>query len=125
LKATVEAVKELFPNRELVACLELHTYSSLNKEFLPLYKGCMEAADRPVVYFSKHALALKRLPELSEDDVRNAFADPRLRIYNDSAKMQEDLLAVDFTGKNLLLMSSGNFDGLDLEALAGRVVKDR
>jgi UDP-N-acetylmuramate: L-alanyl-gamma-D-glutamyl-meso-diaminopimelate ligase len=125
LKATVEAVKELFPNRELVACLELHTYSSLNKEFLPLYKGCMEAADRPVVYFSKHALALKRLPELSEDDVRKAFADPRLRIYNDSAKMQEDLLAVDFAGKNLLLMSSGNFDGLDLEALTGRVVKDR
>lgn len=123
LKATVDAVKELFPGRELVACLELHTYSSLNKDFLPLYKGCMASADYPVVYFSHHALALKRLPELTSDDIRKAFDDPRLKVYNDSEKMQEDLLLNNYSGKNLLLMSSGNFDGLDLEGLAERVVK--
>jgi UDP-N-acetylmuramate: L-alanyl-gamma-D-glutamyl-meso-diaminopimelate ligase len=122
LKATIEAIKELYPDRELIACLELHTFSSLNKAFLPQYQGCMEMADRPVVYFSHHALALKRLPELTADEVRTAFADDRLSIYNDSAKMQADLLNTDYHNKNLLLMSSGNFDGLDLEDLARKVL---
>jgi UDP-N-acetylmuramate: L-alanyl-gamma-D-glutamyl-meso-diaminopimelate ligase len=123
LKATIEALKELYPERELIACLELHTYSSLNKAFLPLYKGCMDSADRPMIYFSLHALALKRLPELTADEVRIAFADNRLTVYNDSGKMQEDLISLDYRNKNLLLMSSGNFDGLDLEGLAGKALK--
>jgi UDP-N-acetylmuramate: L-alanyl-gamma-D-glutamyl-meso-diaminopimelate ligase len=122
LKATVEALKELYPERELIACLELHTFSSLNKAFLPQYQGCMEKADRPIVYFSHHALALKRLPELTAEEVRTAFKDDRLSIYNDSAKMQEDLLTTDYHNKNLLLMSSGNFDGLDMEELARKVL---
>lgn len=72
--------------------------------------------------FSHHALALKRLPDLTAEEVRTAFADERLRIYNDSAKMQEDLLSMDYRNKNLLLMSSGNFDGLDMEELARKVI---
>jgi UDP-N-acetylmuramate: L-alanyl-gamma-D-glutamyl-meso-diaminopimelate ligase len=122
LKATIEALKELSPERELIACLELHTYSSLNKAFLPQYKGCMDSADRPVVYFSHHALALKRLPELTAEEVKEAFSDKRLTIFNDPGKLQEYLLDVDYHNKNLLLMSSGNFDGLDLEELAVKVV---
>jgi UDP-N-acetylmuramate: L-alanyl-gamma-D-glutamyl-meso-diaminopimelate ligase len=123
LIATVEAVKELYPERELVACLELHTYSSLNKNFLPLYRHCMDAADLPIVYFSPHAVALKRLPELSASEASEAFADKRLVVYNDSNKLQEDLFRMDFHNKNLLLMSSGNFDGLDLEGLAEKLLK--
>jgi UDP-N-acetylmuramate: L-alanyl-gamma-D-glutamyl-meso-diaminopimelate ligase len=123
LKATIEALKELYPERELVACLELHTFSSLNKAFLPQYHGCMEMADRPIVYFSDHAITLKRLPELTADEVRTAFADERLSIHNDSRKLQADLLSMDFHNKNLLLMSSGNFDGLDMEKLASEVLK--
>jgi UDP-N-acetylmuramate: L-alanyl-gamma-D-glutamyl-meso-diaminopimelate ligase len=122
LKATVEAVKELYPERKLVACLELHTYSSLNKNFLPLYRHCMDSADLPIVYFSPHAVALKRLPGLSAEEVNEAFADMRLIVYNDSSKLQEDLSRMDFHNKNLLLMSSGNFDGLDLEGLAEMVL---
>jgi UDP-N-acetylmuramate: L-alanyl-gamma-D-glutamyl-meso-diaminopimelate ligase len=122
LKATIEAIKELYPERELIACLELHTFSSLNKAFLPQYRGCMDLADMPVVYFSHHALALKRLPELTAEEVKGAFSDDRLNIYNDSAKMEEDLLGIDYHNKNLLLMSSGNFDGLDMEALAIKVL---
>ena len=122
LKATIEALKELHPERELIACLELHTYSSLSKAFLPQYRGCMDSADRPIVYFSHHALSLKRLPELTADEVRTAFADSRLAIYNDPGQMKEDLLNIDYHNKNLLLMSSGNFDGLDLEELAGKIV---
>lgn len=122
LKATVDAIKELYPDRELIACLELHTFSSLNKAFLPQYRGCMDLADKPVVYFSHHALALKRLPELTAEEVKAAFSDDRLNIYNDSAKMKEDLLGIDYHNKNLLLMSSGNFDGLDMEELAEKAL---
>jgi UDP-N-acetylmuramate: L-alanyl-gamma-D-glutamyl-meso-diaminopimelate ligase len=123
LKATIEALKELYPERELIACLELHTFSSLNKAFLPQYRGCMDMADRPIVYFSHHALALKRLPELTAEEVRTAFSDERLTIYNDSAKMQADLLSMDYRNKNFLLMSSGNFDGMDMEELARKVLE--
>jgi len=122
LKATIEALKELHPERELIACLELHTFSSLNKAFLPQYRGCMDSADKPIVYFSHHALALKRLPNLTAEDVKTAFSDNRLEIYNDPGEMQDDLLRMDYHNKNLLLMSSGNFDGLDLEDLARRLV---
>ena len=122
LQATISAVKELHPNRKLVACIELHTYSSLNKEFLPLYEGCMELADIPIVYFSHHALALKRLPELSTEDVKTAFRDDRLLIFNDSEEMLEYLLSLDYRNRDLLLMSSGNFDGLELDEIAAEIV---
>jgi len=122
LKATTLAVKELFPDRALVACLELHTFSSLNRDFLPLYKGCMDAADIPVVYFSHHALALKRLPELTSQDIQAAFSLDRLIVFNDSLKMKDFLRSLDLKNKNLLLMSSGNFDGLDLDDLAEKIL---
>jgi len=82
----------------------------------------MKSADFPIVYFSHHALALKRLPALTPLEVREAFSDDRLIIYNDSVKMKEDLLGMDYQNTDLLLMSSGNFDGIDLEILAGQVV---
>jgi UDP-N-acetylmuramate: L-alanyl-gamma-D-glutamyl-meso-diaminopimelate ligase len=122
LKASVTAVKELYPERKLIACIELHTYSSLNKDFLPLYKGCMERADVPVLYYSHHALSMKRLAPLKPEEVRNAFGDGRIIIYNDSVKMREDLLSMDYEETCLLLMSSGNFDGIDLEGLADDVL---
>jgi len=123
LKATIQAVKELHPGRKLVACLELHTYSSLNKDFLPQYRNCMDLADEPMVYYSHHALELKRLPELSPDDVKSAFNDERLLIFNDSKQMESYLLAMDLSQKDLLMMSSGNFDGLDLEETAQVLVR--
>ena len=122
LKATIEAVKELYPERELIACMELHTYSSLNKNFLPQYRHCMDAADLPVVYFSHHAVALKRLPGLTIEEVSDAFDNERLVVYNDSEKLKEDLLRIKFHNKILLLMSSGNFDGLNLEDLADQLI---
>lgn len=118
LKATIEAVRELYPDRELIACIELHTYSSLNKNFLPQYRHCMDSADLPIVYFSHHAVAMKRLPELTPEEVSAAFADQRLVVYNDSGKLKEDLLQLNFHNKILLLMSSGNFDGLNLEEIS-------
>jgi UDP-N-acetylmuramate: L-alanyl-gamma-D-glutamyl-meso-diaminopimelate ligase len=122
LNATIRAVKEQYPDRSLVACLELHTYSSLNKDFLPEYKDCMAMADIPAVYFSPHALALKRLPMLDAEDIKIAFNDQRLQVFTEPAAMQRFILEQDFAKKNLLLMSSGNFDGLDLEEISLKVL---
>jgi len=115
LKATLEAVKEQFPDRKLIACFELHTYSSLNKDFLDQYAGSMEKADVAVVYFSPHALALKKLPMLSPDDIKESFQKQGLLVFSESVKFQEFLLDQEYTNTNLLLMSSGNYDGLNVK----------
>jgi len=121
LKATIQAVKEQFPGRELVACLELHTYSSLNINFLPQYRGCFQQADVPIVYFSPHALALKKLPELSTSKVKEAFDDERIIVFNDPLSLNDFLLSRDYENKNLLMMSSGDFDGIRLDDLSLRI----
>lgn len=124
LRATTSALKAQFPDRRLVACMELHTFSSLNKDFLPQYRHAMEAADRAMVYFSPGVVAHKKLPPLSTDDVRHAF-DPdhpnRIEVYTDSSALVADLENEDWAGSNLLLMSSGNFDGIDLKKLVRKV----
>lgn len=117
LMATLSAVKEQFPERKLVACMELHTYSSLSKEFLSHYKGCMDDADTAIVYFNPHALAIKKLPPITEDQVKEGFSNDRLEIFNDSKFLEERLRKEFWPGKNLLMMSSGNFDGMDLGSL--------
>lgn len=117
VKATVDAVKEHFADRKLIACFELHTYSSLNKEFLQQYVGAMDKADEAIVYFSNHALALKRLEKLSVDEVKAAFNRADLAVYNDAAQLYERLKNISHANTVLLLMSSGNFDGLDLLSL--------
>jgi UDP-N-acetylmuramate: L-alanyl-gamma-D-glutamyl-meso-diaminopimelate ligase len=121
LKATLEAVKEQFPDRKLIACFELHTYSSLNKDFLDQYAGSMEKADVAVVYFSPHALALKKLPMLLPDDIKESFRKQGLLVFSESDKFQEFLLGQEYTNTNLLLMSSGNYDGLNVKNFAEKL----
>jgi UDP-N-acetylmuramate: L-alanyl-gamma-D-glutamyl-meso-diaminopimelate ligase len=121
LKATLEAVKEQFADRKLIACFELHTYSSLNKDFLDQYAGSMEKADVAVVYFSPHALALKKLPMLSPEDIKVSFRKQGLLVFSDSEKFQEFLLDQEYTNTNLLLMSSGNYDGLNVKNFAEKL----
>jgi UDP-N-acetylmuramate: L-alanyl-gamma-D-glutamyl-meso-diaminopimelate ligase len=113
LKATVAAVKEQYPERSLIACFELHTFSSLSKGFLPQYAGSMEAADRAIVFFSPHALALKKLLMLDKDDVRQAFKRPDLEVVTDKDELYKKLSSGPLENVNLLMMSSGNFDGID------------
>jgi UDP-N-acetylmuramate: L-alanyl-gamma-D-glutamyl-meso-diaminopimelate ligase len=122
LMATLTAVKEQYPEKKLVACMELHTFSSLSKEFLSHYKGCMDAADTAIVYFSPHAILMKNLPPLSPDQVKEGFANASLEVFTDSALLEQRLMAEDWHGKNLLMMSSGNFDGIKVEELARKIV---
>jgi UDP-N-acetylmuramate: L-alanyl-gamma-D-glutamyl-meso-diaminopimelate ligase len=121
LSATTKAVKEQFPDRVLVGCIELHTYSSLNEKFLSHYKGCMDAVDVPKVYFNPHTIKLKRLPAITKDQVKEAFANSGIEVYTDSKKLLNDLLAMNWKNKNLLMMSSGNFDGIDFGELGKKV----
>lgn len=111
--ATTKAVKEQYPDRTLVACLELHTYSSLNAEFLKEYEGALNAADVAVVFYSPHAVEIKKLDPISHEQISQAFNREDLIIYTNPADFKNYLFGQDFTNKALLLMSSGNYGGLD------------
>ncbi|MCD4698192.1 MAG: peptidoglycan synthetase [Bacteroidales bacterium] len=121
LVATTNAVKNQFTSRELVACIELHTYSSLSEKFLGHYKGCLDKADIAKVYFNPHTIKLKRLPEITKEQVKKAFHNPDIEVYTDSAMLHTDLLKINWQNKNLLMMSSGNFDGIDVAKLGDKI----
>ncbi|MCC2546527.1 Mur ligase domain-containing protein [Hymenobacter sp. BT175] len=124
LKATATALKQQFPKRRLVACLELHTFSSLNPNFLPQYAHTFDAPDVAVVYFNPHVLEHKRLPPLPPEQVQKAFQRPDLQVFTDSRELAAFLQKQDWTDANLLMMSSGTFDGLDLTKLAEQVTAE-
>jgi UDP-N-acetylmuramate: L-alanyl-gamma-D-glutamyl-meso-diaminopimelate ligase len=117
VEATTKAVKAQYNNRNLVACLELHTYSSLNAEFLREYKGALDAADTAVVFYSPHALEMKKLEPISKSQIADAFERDDLIIYTDAEAFKDFLYAQDFKNKTLLLMSSGNYGGLEFDEL--------
>ena len=151
LRATIHAMREQYPDRQLVACMELHTFSSLTQEFLQQYAHSMDEADVRYVYFSQHALQLKKLPPLDPDEVKAAFEGtmdnvgkmPALHpveVFTDSKKLVECVIALmrkcvnadapstdaltqsHNNAINLLMMSSGNFDGIDFAALADEII---
>lgn len=113
LKATLNAVKKQFPNRKLVACMELHTFSSLTAEFLKEYAGCMDLADEAIVYFNPHTLEHKKLNAISVEQVKDAFKRSDLQVLTESNTVQNLLKSKKWANQNLLMMSSGNFDGID------------
>lgn len=115
--ATTLAVKQQYPNRRLFACLELHTYSSLNADFLKEYKSSLDAADLAIVFYSPEAVKIKQLDEVSEAQILQAFQRKDLGVFTDPASFAEFLFAQNFDESVLLLMSSGNYGGLDFERL--------
>ena len=113
--ATTEAVKNQYPNRKLIACLELHTYSSLNPEFLSEYKGALDAADVAVVFYSPHAVEIKKLEAISKQQIAAAFQRDDLVIYTNTTEFKDFLFSQKLEETSLLLMSSGNYGGLDFD----------
>lgn len=122
LKATTAAMKAQFPERKLIAAMELHTFSSLNKNFLKEYDGAMATADEALVYFNHHTIEHKKLEPITEDQVKEAFNSDNIQVFTDSKKLEAYLLAQNWKNANLLLMSSGNFDGIDFKELAEKVL---
>ena len=117
VSATTKAVKEQYADRTLVACLELHTYSSLNAEFLKEYKGALDAADVALVFYSPHAVEIKKLEAVTHKQIADAFERDDLIIYTNPDDFKNYLFSQNFDNKALLLMSSGNYGGLDFEEL--------
>ncbi|RYJ45508.1 UDP-N-acetylmuramate--L-alanine ligase [Flavobacterium beibuense] len=115
--ATTKAVKEQYPERKLIACLELHTYSSLNAEFLKEYEGALDNADVAVVFYSPEAVKIKQLEEVTYEQIAKAFNREDLIIYTNPEAFKEYLfhLKYDTEGVALLLMSSGNYGGLNFD----------
>jgi len=123
LKATTQAVKEQYPSRKLIACMELHTFSSLKEEFLPQYRNAMEKADEAFVYFNPETIAHKKLNPISKEQVKLAFGGENLRIFTNSEEMLDLLYQKNWNNSTLLLMSSGNFSGINLSDLAKKVIE--
>ncbi len=118
LKATVDAVKEQFAGKKVTACFELHTFSSLNENFLDQYKGSINGADNACVFFSKHALEMKRLKNLDKEKIKSSFARDDLAVFDDKNDMINWIENNTDGNSVLLMMSSGNFNGLDINKLA-------
>lgn len=121
VEASTNAVKDQYQDRTLVACLELHTYSSLNAEFLKEYKGTLNAADVAVVFYSPHAVEIKKLKEVTHEQIASAFERDDLIIYTNPEDFKQFLFSQDFNNKALLLMSSGNYGGLDFDEVKGLI----
>ena len=120
LKATTAAVKQQYPYREVIACMELHTFSSLQKAFLSQYNGAMDAADHALVYFSPEVVAHKKLPALDPEEVKTGFGGA-VQICTQTQDVLAFIEAQDWHHKVLLMMSSGNFDGIDYDALGQKL----
>jgi len=117
VKATVEEVASRYPKREIIACLELHTYSSLSADFLPLYKNTLANASSAFVYFNPHEIEIKKLKHLSKETVKTAFGGENIRVFDNSEEMFSFIKSQNYSSPVYLLMSSGDFDGFDINWL--------
>ena len=122
LKATSEAVTKQFKDRKLTSVLELHTFSSLNKQFIHQYEGCYDLPEQALVFINPEAVKAKKLEMISENELVYAFKRKDLKLFTDAEKLEQFILSQDWNNRNLLLMSSGNFGGLDIEKIKDTIL---
>ncbi len=123
LRATVQAVRKQYPDKKLIACMELHTFSSLTEDFLPQYADCMKEADTAYVYYNPEVLKHKKLKEITKEGVKEAFGGNNLTVFTDSAELQKQLQQLNMNNTALLFMTSGNFSGVNLNGFAEKLLK--
>ena len=121
VKATTQATKEQFPNFKLIACLELHTFSSLNPAFLIQYRNSLEKADLPIVFYDLETLIIKNREPIQPQKIVFAMAHAKLRVFSNSQLFKEFILAEDYDQSVLLMMSSGNYGGMNWEELIAKL----
>jgi UDP-N-acetylmuramate: L-alanyl-gamma-D-glutamyl-meso-diaminopimelate ligase len=124
LKATIDAVKEQYPEKEIIACMELHTFSSLNKTFLQEYKDTMEKADKALVFYSNHAIELKRLEKIDPFLVSESFDKEGIKVFTEKKLLKDELFFMEFHDSVLLFLSSGNFDGINLKEFSDELLEN-
>ncbi len=115
VRATVDAIKELYPKNPLIACFELHTFSSLDKEFIKLYANSLKAADKKIVFVHPSTLEAKRLKPFTKEEIQQAFGDKNILYIQDKVELSTLLRHLNTGNDVFLMMSSGNFGGLNLE----------
>ncbi len=125
VKATVDAVAERYPGKSIIACLELHTYSSLNAAFLPQYRGTLDKASEAFVYFNPHSVELKKLPPLAITTVSECFEGKNLSVWNDSSALLKTLNERKYRDPVFLFMSSGDFNGWDLKQISASLLSNK
>ena len=118
LKATVDALKTQFPERKLVACMELHTFSSLTEKFLEQYAGAMDNADVGIIFFNPETVAHKKLPPITSEMIFNAFQRSDLEVFHTAKPLEERIISMNFGNTVFAFMSSGNFGGVDLNSFS-------
>ncbi len=119
LKATIDAVKNQFPKRKLLACMELHTFSSLTENFLNEYRNSMHQADEKIIYYNPLTISHKGLKQFSPELIKNSFNDQSLKVFNDKSVFKDFLCTGDWKDFTILFMSSGNFSGIDFQDFIG------
>ena len=122
VRATVKSFRERFSNDPICAVVELHTYSSLNQEFLPQYNGAVDAADVAIVFFSPHTLKMKRMPPLNPEIICKHFGRKDVFVVNSADELESTLLQTRKKGMQYLMMSSGTFGGTDLKELSQKLM---
>lgn len=120
IKASTDAAKDFFPEKQLIACVELHTYSSLNRDFLSQYKGSLDKADKAFIFYNPHALSIKKLPEIDADDILQAFDKPGAKVFSEIHHFMEAVADSMSVSSCLLLMSSGDFAGFDFSSFLSK-----
>jgi UDP-N-acetylmuramate: L-alanyl-gamma-D-glutamyl-meso-diaminopimelate ligase len=120
-RATIEAARQQFPDKKLIAIFELHTYSSLNAAFMKEYEGVMNVVDEAAVFYSRHALELKRMPELEKSVVENGFQKKGLNVFNTRKELEDWLHTRNYDNSVVLFMSSGNYEGINTEEFAKKI----
>jgi len=123
LRATVNAVKEQYSEKVLIAVMELHTFSSLNADFLNEYKGSMNMANIAIVYFNPEVIKHKKLKPITKEQVKKSFQNNNLLVFSNQQELLAYIKNIDLSNNNLLLMSSGNFSGVDLKKFANNLLK--
>lgn len=118
VRSTVKAVRELAPKKNVIACVELHTFSSLNKDFLPNYQRSLKPANHKFVYINEETFSRKKMDPITATEIKEAFADPDVRYFNNAQELEAAIQAAK-TGKEdyILMMSSANFGGINLAGL--------
>lgn len=124
IKATIQAFRDTYTDQKLVTCLELHTFCNLNMEYLPQFRDSLKGSDQAFVYFNPAAVKRKRLPELAPEEVKKQFHNEELIVHNNSELLVADLKSIDADSFVLLIMTSGNFSGIDLKELAEEIVSE-
>lgn len=117
VEATIQSVRRQFPEHQLITCLELHTFSSLNKKFLEEYAGTLDKSDLPMIYYNPDVISSKGLLSISPDEIKTSFNRADIEIYTDNKALRNSLSKLNKKRAILLLMSSGNFGGIDLKEI--------